>query len=71
MKLIKVNAAPGLVMHFPTRTITAPGARTLKIEGDTVIEVNGDDRFVRRRLKVGDLVLVKTEKPKPSKAQKE
>ena len=70
MKMIKVKAAAGLVMHFPRRVISAPGARTLQITADQVAEVDGDDRFIRRRIKVGDLVLVKTEK-KPIKAKKE
>ncbi len=71
MKMIKVRAGDGLVMHFPRRVVSAPGARTMQIDGDTVVEVDADDRFIRRRLKVGDLVLVKTEKPKTSKAKKE
>ena len=70
MKLIKVKAGEGLTMHFPQRVVAAPGAKTLQISGETVVEVNGDDRFIRRRLKVGDLVLVKSAKVDKPKTRK-
>ena len=68
---IKVKAAAGRPVHFPMSVKAAPGARTLVLEGDTVIEVDDSHRFIRRRLKVGDLVLVKSEKQsKPAKKEK-
>ncbi len=59
---VKAGKAPdgsGLIVHFPTRVITAPGARTLTITGDQVAEVDENQLFVRKRLRVGDLVIVK------------
>ncbi len=67
IKLIKVKAGEGLMVHFPTRVITAPGARTLVIQGDQVAEVDPNQLFVIKRLRVGDLVIVKEtaiERPK-------
>jgi len=65
---IKVKAAAGVPVHFPMNVKTAPGARTFVLAGETVVEVDDTHRFIRRRLKVGDLVLVKNEKQaKPPK----
>ncbi len=50
------------MVHFPTRVITAPGRRTLMITGDQVAEVDENQLFVRKRLRVGDLVIVKETK---------
>lgn len=63
---IKVRAGDGLMVHFPQTVITAPGRRTLVLEGDAVAEVPLNMRFVRRSLRNGDLVVVQTEgKPEP------
>lgn len=59
MKII-VRAAKGRIVHFPQRVKAGPGASTLCISGDTTVEIEGSHRFIRRRLRVGDLVLVKT-----------
>ena len=64
--MIKVKAGKAkdgsqLIVHFPHRVITAPGRRTLKITGDEVAEVDENQLFVRKRLRVGDLVIVKVE----------
>lgn len=48
-----------LVVHFPQRVITAPGRNTLVITGDQTAEVDPNQLFVRKRLRVGDLVIVK------------
>ena len=65
-KKISVRAGDGLKVFFPLRTIAAPGARAYVLEGETVLEVNGEDRFVVRRIQVGDLVVVQRSKPKPT-----
>lgn len=60
---VTVRARMGRRVFFPRRVISAPGGRVLSIDGATEAEVDGDDRFIRRRLLVGDLILVeKTEK---------
>ena len=66
-KLVKVKAGTTkagtpLVVFFPQRVITAPGRRTLSITGDQVAEVDPNQLFVRKRLRVGDLVIVKETK---------
>ena len=63
---IKVRAGEGRSVHFTLRVIAAPGRRTLVLEGDRVIEVPLNMRFVRRSLRNRDLVMVQTEgKPEP------
>ena len=64
-----VRAAPGRVVFFPTSVAAAPGARPLSITGATTIEVDCNNRFVRRRLQAGDLEIVKAAKA-PTKATK-
>jgi hypothetical protein len=64
-KTIKVRAGKGRQVHFPLRVIAAPGRRTLVLEGDAVVEIPCDMRFVRRSLRNGDLVMVQTEDAKP------
>lgn len=63
---IKVRAGKGRQVHFPLRVIAAPGRRTLVLEGDRVIEVPANMRFVRRSIRNQDLVVVQTEgNPEP------
>lgn len=65
MAKVKVMAKKGLRVFFPRRVVAAPGARTLVLEGEAVIEVDGDERFVAKRIRVGELVVIKqTKKPK-------
>ncbi len=71
-KTMKVRAGEGRQVHFPQQVIAAPGRRTLVLEGDAVIEVPCDMRFIRRSLRNGDLVMVQTEgkRTEPPKAPK-
>ncbi len=69
--IIKVRAGKDKIMHFPQGVIAGPGATTMHISGDTEISVDDKHRFIRRRLKVGDLVLVKTTKTARKTAKKE
>ncbi len=64
-KTIKVRAGEGRQVHFPLRVIAAPGRRTLVLEGDRVIEVPLNMRFVRRSLRNRDLIMVQTEGNEP------
>jgi len=69
--LIAVKAGAGLRVYFPTRVASAPGALSLVISGDEIAHVSGDDRFVIKRLRLGDLTVVKQtgkSKPKPKTA---
>ena len=68
-KTIEVRAKEGLKVFFPQRIAAAPGARTLVISGDETLTVDGDDRFVARRLEVGDLVMVKRSRNPGRKAK--
>ncbi len=61
IQMIKVRAGDGLMVHFPLRVCTAPGRRTLVIKGDETVEVDPTQLFVIKRLRVGDLVIVKSE----------
>ena len=58
-KMITVRAGKDLRVFFPMGTVAAPGARTKIIQGDETVEVPASDRFVAKRIKVGDLVVVK------------
>ena len=66
-KTITVRAGIGRRVFFPHRVTTAPGARTRSIHLDEVAIVDGDDRFVLKRLRVGDLVVVKQAGKSPAK----
>jgi hypothetical protein len=57
-KMIAVRAGDGLVVHLPKRLGCAPGARTRVITATEIVEVPSNSRFVRRRILVGDLVVV-------------
>ncbi len=63
-KMITVRAGKDLMVHFPMSTIAAPGARTKMIQGDETVQVPASDRFVAKRIKVGDLVVVKQSREK-------
>ncbi len=58
---IRVRAGKGRVVYFPLSVIAAPGRRTLVLQGDRVIEVPANMRFVRRSRRNRDLVVVQTE----------
>ena len=68
-KTISVKAGEGLKVYFPNRTIAAPGGRTFILAGDNVAEVDPEDRFVARRILVGDLVMVKQTRAPKAKAK--
>jgi len=55
----RVKAAEGLKVYFPLAVKAAPGARTFVLEGDSEIEIDVDNAFVARRIRKGDLVIVK------------
>lgn len=63
----KVKAAEGLKVFFPLDVKAGPGRRTFILEGDAVVEVNTDTRFVRRRIAAGDLTIVRTVAKRASK----
>lgn len=58
----KVQAGKDRVVIFPQSVLRAPGAKSLSISGDTVVEVDDKHRFVRRSLRNGDIVEVKATK---------
>ncbi len=62
----KVRAGDGKKVFFPQSIKAAPGRRTFILEGDTVIEVDTALRFNMRSISNGDLVVVKTTKPRKS-----
>ena len=64
-RMITVRAAEGLIVFFPLSISPAPGRRHRRLVGEETVEVPADTRFVQRRIKVGDLVVVK-----PTKAAK-
>ena len=71
----RVKAGPDLKVFFPLAVKAAPGRRTFVWEGEKVIEVDTSSRFVRRSIRCGDLVVVKTEsvpdaKPKRTRKRK-
>ena len=68
----KVMAGAGLVVPFPLSVYPAPGARHFFLEGEETIEVDCSHPYVAKRIRVGDLVVVKqTRKPKqPAKGKK-
>jgi len=59
MATIKVKAKPGLTVFFPRRIKAGPGAVCYQLTADEVIEVNGDEAFVIKRLRAGDLEIVR------------
>jgi hypothetical protein len=61
MRTILVKAGQGLRVYFPLSVVAAAGRRTRILEGDEVLEVDPSDRFVRRRMQIGDLIVVKQE----------
>lgn len=62
-KTIRVRAGQGLTVHLPLDVAAAPGRQTRTLVGEEIIEVPADNRFVQRRLLVGDLVEVKAIDP--------
>ena len=68
-KTITVRAGDGLMMHLPTRVAAAPGGTGLILTGDMTAEVHADDRFVIKRIKKGDLVVVKQTRATKPKAK--
>lgn len=75
-KTIKVKAKPGLMVHFPQGIVVSPGRKTRVLQGEEVIEIPNNTRFVRRRLLMGDLIEVGADvvesstKPTPKPAPK-
>lgn len=57
-KKIRVKAGPGLKVFFPLDVIAAPGRRVRILEGDEVVEVRANMRFVQRSLRCKDLIKV-------------
>lgn len=60
MSKTKVKAKDGLKVFFPLDCMAAPGRKTFVLEGEAIIEVDTVHRFVRRSIRCGDLVVVKT-----------
>lgn len=70
----KLKDGTSMRIFFPQAVIAAPGARTLTITGDEVALVDGEDRWIVKRLKCKDLVVVKlthTPRPKPKTSSAE
>jgi len=66
MGKIKVKAREGLKVFFPVKTYPAPGRRNFVLTGDETIEVNGNDLFVQKQLRIGDLIVVRRQKVSPA-----
>lgn len=67
-KTIKVRARPGYKCTLPKCVIHAPGDRYLTIREEPV-EVPFNNRYVQKRLAVGDLVVVTAELPKKEQSK--
>ena len=67
---MRVQAAPDRVVVFPLDVVAGPGGRHRFLEGDEIIEVPSNARFVARRILMHDLIVVplpKVEKPAEKK----
>jgi len=66
---VRVKAGDGLKVFLPLDVLAAPGRKIKVLEGDETVEVPLDTRYVRRRLKVGDLVVVESDQPRPPESE--
>ena len=67
--MIKVKAGAGRALMLPLDVKAGPNRRHIRIDDSTEIEVDENHHFVKRRLKLGDLVAVaQSSTPAPKKA---
>ena len=65
-KTIKVKAGEGLTIYIASR---AAGGRVRVLTGDEVLEVPANMRFIRRRIAVEDLIVVKEKREPKARTQ--
>jgi hypothetical protein len=67
-KQIEVRAGEGLSVFFPASIKAAPGGRGYVLSGDEIISVDPADRWIAKRVRKGDLVVVKQSRAKAKPA---